>query len=624
MLIFLRKIFICLLLLMLYQDAASAACPDTILPVKAVDTVYVRKFAEEQFFCTETYSAPDSLLDNFQRYFPKNSLGNPGTAIVPVLLPYLTPNAGFNYWLNNFDYYLFKKDEAEYYYTRNPYTNIYLASGTKEEQYFKARHTQNINRQLNMAVGMGKLRSQGDYLRQAANHTNVFLSSNYLSRSGKYFLLANIVYNNLKVQENGGIASDSTFEEFGFSDKKLLEVNLSSAQRRIWNKGVYLKQGISYGNEGINAGDSTKRSLKGKGALWHSISLEDNSLTFIDTDPDSAFYENILRDSTETRDSVYYWKIENEFAWTVNDAYEATCSPKLQLSIAHQFVRVKQNEIDSAMQNFIGRADATGTIRNYLTWNAHGEYVFAGAQQNDLHAMLRVKKVLRDSANYLEFYSTFSDKNPEFIFNRYSSNHFEWSYDWNRYKALVTSLSFTASKLKLSAGVTAVTYDDPLFFDVKARPKQYSGSINAYSTYIKKDFKLGKWVFANTVRYQYIPDSTVIRLPAVVSENAVYYANSLFKGKLGLQAGVDIFYTSSFMGKAYMPVTAQYYIQNDRAIGNYPYVDVFVNLKIKTVKAFLKYEHANAGFMGNTYYLVPHYPLYDASFVFGLSWDFYN
>lgn len=624
MLIFHRKIFISFFFLIVFARLVSAVNPDTASIGKLQDTSHVNRFAEREFFCTDSYSSPDSLLDNFQRYFPKNSLGNPGTALTPLLLPHITPNAGFDYWLNHFQYYLFKKENIEYYRTRSPYTNVYLATGTKEEQYFQARHSQNINRNLNMAVGFVKLRSQGDYLRQAGNNTNVFYSTNYFSRDGKYFLLGNILYNNLRVQENGGIVNDSIFEAAGFSDKKLIEVNLSSAQRRIWNKGVYLKQGIVYGRgKDTIRQDSLGRSTYSKGTIWHSISLEDNSIVYLDSEPDPLFYESIFIDSAETRDSIYFWKIENELAWTMNRKRGEMCRPRIQFSIAHQLVRLKQIEIDSAMQNMIAKAEYNGLFKR-LNWNASGEYAFAGDQSGDLRTIAGVKYVLRDSTSFLGLFGSFSSKNPEFIYNRYSSNHYMWSNDWNKYRTAATTLSFTSRKLKFSIGVSALNFTDPLYFDVKGRPKQYAGAINAYSAFVKKNFRLGKWVLANTVRYQHIPDSTVIRFPEVVSENAIYYENSLFKGALRIQAGIDIFYTSSFMGNAYTPVTAQYHIQNDKEIGNYPFVDLFVNLKIKTVRAFLKYEHANAGFIGNTYYLVPHYPLFDASFVLGLSWDFYN
>jgi hypothetical protein len=625
MLIFPRKILTAFFFyILIIPQALAGVNPDSIPSGKTKDTVYVRKFIEEQFFCTNDYNSPDTLLDNLQRYFPKNSLGNPGTALTPMLLKSETRQTGFTYWPSNFDYYFFNRKNVEYLNTRNPYTNVYLASGTKEEQYFKAKHSQNITPQLNMAVSFNKLRSHGDYLRQAGNHTNVSLSSNYLSKDGNYFLLGNILYNKLRVQENGGIADDTEFEEAGFSDKKLIEVNLRTAQRGVWNKGAYLKQGIAYGTSSNHPiPDSSKAKKYSKGFISHSIAIEDNSIVFLDSDPDTDYYESILRDSIQTRDSVYYWKIENEFAWAINSTSGSVCRPKFKIAFAHQFSRVKQFEIDSVMQNIIAKAEYNRRGQRTL-WSVSGEYLAAGSQRGELYAKSDVKYRLQDSTSFIGVSSNFSISNPEFIFNRYLSNHYEWSYNWNKYKVATSSLIYSSKKLKLIMGVSAYYYNAPLYFDVKARPKQYSGSITAYSAFVKKSFNIGKWVFANTVRYQHIPDSTIIRLPAIVSENAIYYENSLFNNALRIQAGVDIYYTSSFMGNAYMPVTGQYHIQNEETIGNYPYADLFVNLKIRTVRFFLKYEHANAGLIGNRYYLVPHHPLFDASFVFGLSWDFYN
>ncbi|MCK4638509.1 MAG: hypothetical protein KAT33_03750, partial [Bacteroidales bacterium] len=61
-----------------------------------------------------------------------------------------------------------------------------------------------------------------------------------------------------------------------------------------------------------------------------------------------------------------------------------------------------------------------------------------------------------------------------------------------------------------------------------------------------------------------------------------------------------------------------------KKIGNYFYADVFLNFKIKRVLFFVKYQHFNAGFSGYNYYTVPHYPMQDAAFKFGISWKFYD
>ena len=67
-----------------------------------------------------------------------------------------------------------------------------------------------------------------------------------------------------------------------------------------------------------------------------------------------------------------------------------------------------------------------------------------------------------------------------------------------------------------------------------------------------------------------------------------------------------------------------YYLQDKKEIGNYLYMDVFINIKIQRARFFLTYTHFNASFMGRSYYMVPNYPMQDGAFKFGISWRFHD
>jgi hypothetical protein len=121
-----------------------------------------------------------------------------------------------------------------------------------------------------------------------------------------------------------------------------------------------------------------------------------------------------------------------------------------------------------------------------------------------------------------------------------------------------------------------------------------------------------------------LPDSSVIRIPNFISENSLYYENDLFKKALRLQVGASLYYTSAYYADAYMPVTDQFYLQDKKKYGNYPFVDVFINARIKTVRIFFKMDHINSGFSGKKYVLTPGYPYPERAFKFGVSWRFFD
>ena len=73
-----------------------------------------------------------------------------------------------------------------------------------------------------------------------------------------------------------------------------------------------------------------------------------------------------------------------------------------------------------------------------------------------------------------------------------------------------------------------------------------------------------------------------------------------------------------------MPATGVFYNQAERLTGNYPWVNAFLNLKLKRTRFFFMFEHLNEGFSGFEYQHVPGYQLPVRMFKYGIAWTFYN
>ena len=68
---------------------------------------------------------------------------------------------------------------------------------------------------------------------------------------------------------------------------------------------------------------------------------------------------------------------------------------------------------------------------------------------------------------------------------------------------------------------------------------------------------------------------------------------------------------------------SEFYVQNNKLIGNFPRIDFFVNAKIQQTRIYLKAEHINSSITGYNYYSAPNYPYRDFSIRFGLVWNFF-
>ena len=218
-----------------------------------------------------------------------------------------------------------------------------------------------------------------------------------------------------------------------------------------------------------------------------------------------------------------------------------------------------------------------------------------------------------------------NEYSPDFIFQRFSSNNFRWNNNFKKVNMKFARIYFWGQhNFNVSLSVNNVS--NYIYFNSQALPAQLkSWLINIYSAQLTKGFFSKGYGFNlnNKILYQYVSGSSnVIRIPPIILESSLYYENKFFKRALTAQVGFDIFYNSAYFANAYMPATGQFYLQNEKKIGNYPYVDFFINGKIKSVRMFLKIEHINAGLSTFTYYMVPHYPLSERAFKFGLSWRF--
>lgn len=567
----------------------------------------------DQFFLRN-----DSSLTGFQNYTSKDNLGNIGLAQVEKEISAKPlSEAQFNYWNNYFSNYLIQNNNLLYFNTNRPYTRLNYIIGSKKEQDFSFLHTQNVNKYLNFSAAFQRIRSEGFYLRQNTNHNSFSFNSNYLSEKKKYQLLSNVIFNSLKNSENGGIASDSSFEKAILRDKKLVPVNLSSAQRKFRNRSFYLEQNLKIDHDTI----AQERIY-----ITHSFLIEDNSISYKDENPNQGFYNEILYDSTKTLDSVSYYRIINELG--IKRKIREDIS--FQVLLNNELVRLKQkspastnniNSSDTAFNNYSLKLKVRNLNNKNINYQFDGSYILSGSYKGDYHFKAVASKSFTNG--YIEA-SVFQNRlNPFYIFERFNSNNFQWENNFQKTSLSVGSLVYRNEKL-LNLGLEVRNYHNILFFDVNGKPAQIQSGSNLFSFSLGKDLKFSRWTFANKIKYQYAPNFSAIRIPEWISSHSIFYQNFIFKKSLLTQIGVDAFYNSSYYADAYIPATGEFYLQNEIKIGNYVFTDFFLDFRIKSVRAFFKVEHFGSGFLGKKYYIAPHYPAADRSFKFGISWVFNN
>ena len=225
-------------------------------------------------------------------------------------------------------------------------------------------------------------------------------------------------------------------------------------------------------------------------------------------------------------------------------------------------------------------------------------------------------------AEYIGIRADYFKQSPTWFDQQYSSNNFFWNYTFDPTYTGKAGLFYNYKTLNLAVNYFQIR--NYIYYDNYARPKQFNNYIELLQLVLKKDFKWKKWEIDNKILYQKTFGANVIRLPELMSKHSLYFNHAFFKKALISQIGVDLAFNNKYYADEYMPATSQFYIQNKKQIGNYPYIDLFLNAKIKRANIFVKLQHATEGLLDKTYYSTPHYPLQGRAIKFGVCWKFYD
>jgi hypothetical protein len=222
---------------------------------------------------------------------------------------------------------------------------------------------------------------------------------------------------------------------------------------------------------------------------------------------------------------------------------------------------------------------------------------------------------------------------PNDNYNLYQSSYVQYNWSNNFKNEKINSITADAVTPWLEASIKFMTLDDHLYFENSSSnetqqivtPNQYGNTINYVSIKVSKEIKFGNFALDNTLLYQKTSQKkAILNVPELVIRNTIYYTNYLFKKALFLQTGMTLNYFTNYLANDYNPVIGEFFIQDKKAIGNYPNLDFFVNARIQRTRIFLKAEHFNSAFTGNNFYSSPSYPYRDFTVRFGVIWNFFN
>ena len=558
------------------------------------------------------------------------------------------PMSQFGFSAREFVYQ--QPEDIHYYKVPTAFSEAYFRSAIKQGQNLDVLFTTNTSEQLNFFVGYKGLRSLGSYIHELSSVGNFKIGASYDAKSKAYQLQTHITFQDITVQENGGITDLSLFESNSgiYTSRERLNVYFRNATNLY--KGIR-----TYVNQQYNFIRSEQH------AIWlkHQFQYEykTNLFTQSDSNPENYFFSEGQVALPQDRISNYFGssyasqirdKVRNQNIFNqLSLSYDNQTLGELLFSVAHtkytyEYNSVVLNENGGVLVPHQLKDDVVTLGGAYVLNTSkvdakfHARQSVIGAPLSELHAEIDLEPfhqiVLK--ASY-DFISKMPNMNQQLFQSDYV--RYNWFHQFNneKYNMLQADLQtpwvnatfnyrLITDKVYFSNDSTAVDYKGRLQ-QLITTPKQFGGVINYIGLKLQKEIQFGKFALDNTFLYQATAqDQNIINVPTFTTRNTFYYTDYWFKRALFLQTGITFQYFTKYYANGYNPVLSDFYVQTDHKIGVYPVFDFFINAKIRTARIYFNLEHFNAKIGQSTYYSAPNYPYREMIVRLGIVWDFFN
>lgn len=576
----------------------------------------------------------DTALIFFHIYHPFELLsisniftGNNGGAYESNDFFKRTYNSDFSL-TRSFDAYWLTPSQIKYFNTTTPYSLLdYTQSGSaKNETRFNVTHSQNVNNKFNFGLIYNQTRSQGQYPKQENKFHNIGIMTSY--NSNQFISHSNIIFNRLQGQENGGIVAGQLLNIVPETGDFI--VRMDDAVNKLQNNNFYTSNEYRLGKTvEADSAEFVVEAFIPRVGFIHELEYSGNKRKFTKDNARSVFFENTYLDTLRTNDSVKYSRITNIFQIKSYEAPDRKYTFGKRAYIGNDQLWYRFSTLDKyypekQSNTFVGG----GIFRNegkFWQWEADGRIYITGyrAGQTELNGYINKPLRIGMDTTSLRIEGSVKTLVPDYFDQYFYSNHFEWTNNFNNINEVRLGATIHSQQYKTTVGANYALIGNYIYNDEQALPAQASSELMVLSAYLNKDFDAKHWFIRTQLLVQKASNERTIHLPSVAGFISMNY-RTIWSKVMYTQLGIDTRYNTSFYADAYQPGTARYYLQSTQKIGNYPYIDLHVNLKLKRTRFYFKIMNAASGLVGDNYYAAPDYPFYRRTYRIGVAWSFYD
>lgn len=600
-----------------------------------------------------------------QRTLAYATTGNQGAAGMNMIYFGRKPMSDF-YFRDALSEWLPMQGNHKYYNTRIPMTLLsYNTAGGSETSTdrLKATFSGNAGPRIQIGADIDYLYSKGCYANEAAKNLIWGLSGSYMG--DRYELQTFFNHYSGLNKDNGGITDDLYITDpaqlqGGESsiESTAIPTNLSQARTRLKGQEFFMNHRYKFGFWKVTPPVDTipedtvehREFVPVTSVIW-TFDYTDAEHVFYNDSPEEGdrFWDNHYLTTGMSNNPTRYFSMSNTIGIALHEGFNKYAKAGLSAFLTHELRRYWQTDdttpisgpdrpeiltpypydskIDRrASENFLWvGAQLSKQQGSLLRYDATARIGVVGRAAGEIMAKGNVStrfKLLGDTVT-VTGYGMFSNENAPYLMNNYVSNYFIWKNDFGKIRRLRFGgmLDVPQTRTRLNIGVENV--QNYIYFNDRCLPQQYGGSVQVLSASLEQNFKVGALHWDNRLTYQTSSEDAVLPLPKFAVYSNLYVHFRVAK-VLQVQFGVDCSYYTKYYAPGYQPATMGFYNQREIKVGNYPFMNVYANMKLKKARFYVMMSHVNQGLMGDNYFSMPHYPLDPRRFQMGISIDFAN
>ena len=562
--------------------------------------------------------------------------------------------------------------------TQTPYTLLHYGSSLNKDYQIGIIHTQNIKPRWNIAFRYDLTSREGVYTNAGGTNHLLDFSTNYYSEDARYQVQANLTFNRMRQEENGGVQNDTTC--WDDSRRAGVPVNMYAAQNmwrdlqltvhqsyntvRQFNRPVPIVEtridtlretrqvSDTLTGDSIVLRNDTVVSLVPRdtivgydtlyahtphtyntGVFAMDLRVGRQRRIFSDSQPDSWFYDNLALDTTFYFDSTALHQVVADLYWT-NDAYMSHRWHNpfiLKGGIRPEYSRLQFADAQYSYFALSPFAHAEIALRHFLL-SVDAEEVTGGYRNGDyrIASSLRLDIAGRHDINLL-FLS--EAQQPALIYY-HNEGCYSWDYDrWDKVHRQQLAFNYRYATPDTVGGLlrqlnltgSSMLIGNNIWLDETMTPTQGNATGLLFQATLSTQLR-HRWLNLRLQEMvQYSSDDAVIRVPLLASKNSLYADFTLFRNAMRMQTGFDLRAHTRYYADGWNPILGSYYRQDAVQVGGYIVLDYWLTLQIKRASIYLRVNHLNAPLEKSPrYFSLPHYPMEDLGVYWGIIWKFFN